>query len=168
MNLLTRDVDDRGECRTKSDCAGVTDVSTTEYVPQRYALFNLKLNLKLIIILTSPIELAKFGSQAHAHLFIQLHNFPNHYLVLVVGEGDFKHALVSVKAVVENGTASMVIEDIGWLEVARIRGLADIQVSLGSGADDMAEVGIGMKRKIPVENFGGRWKRKAIGLGSGR
>ncbi|KAF8530531.1 mediator complex subunit MED14-domain-containing protein [Hysterangium stoloniferum] len=85
-------------------------------------------------------ETAKFGPTTRAHLFIRLHNFPTHYLVLVVADDDFKHALVSVKTVMVDGNASMVMDDIGWLDVARIRGndlrvqpaLAEDQVETGS------------------------------------
>ncbi|KAF8532543.1 mediator complex subunit MED14-domain-containing protein [Gautieria morchelliformis] len=88
-------------------------------------------------------ELAKFGASARAHLFVQLQNFPTHYLVLVIADDDFKFALVSVKSVVENAHTSMVMDDIGWLDVARIRG-NEIRVQL-SQFEDRFEAG--MKRK---------------------
>lgn len=74
---------------------------------------------------------------------MQLHNFPTHYLVLVVADDDFKFALVSVKTVVDNAHTSMIMDDIGWLDVARIRG-NEIRVQLSYLKD---QVEIGMKRK---------------------
>ncbi|KAF8590904.1 MED14-domain-containing protein [Ramaria rubella] len=106
-------------------------------------------------------ELAKFGPSARAHLFVQLHNFPTHYLVLVVTDEDFKHALVSVKSVVENAHTSMVMDDIGWLDVDRIRGDA-IRVQL-SQVEDRAETGA--KRKA-ASDLVGRTNSARLDIGS--
>ncbi|KIJ40950.1 hypothetical protein M422DRAFT_32064 [Sphaerobolus stellatus SS14] len=114
-------------------------------------------------------EFLKFGPQSRAHLFIQLHNFPTHYLVLVVADEDFKHALVSVKTVVDNGTVSMVIEDIGWLDLKKVRGRVSISL-----LPDGEQPGIGMKRKLGETDIDGReWvpkkvngKDKDVGMGT--
>jgi len=42
--------------------------------------------------------------------------------VLVVTDTDFRYALISVKIVPDNMYQSLVIEDIGWLDVERICG----------------------------------------------
>ena len=115
-------------------------------------------------------ELAKFGPQSRAHLFIQLHNFPTHYLVLVVADEDFKHALVSVRTVLEHGVSSMMIEDIGWLDVKKVRGQVGISL-----LNEEEKVAIGMKRKLGAID-GGReggpkrsaGKEKEVEKGSGR
>ena len=48
--------------------------------------------------------------------------FPTHYLVLVVTDTDFRYALISVRVVPEGIYQSLVMEDIGWLDVERICG----------------------------------------------
>jgi mediator of RNA polymerase II transcription subunit 14 len=55
-------------------------------------------------------------------LYIQLAPFPTHYLVLVVTDIDFRYALISVKIVPDSMYQSLVMEDIGWLDVERICG----------------------------------------------
>jgi mediator of RNA polymerase II transcription subunit 14 len=131
-------LDHRGKCGTESCLLGSPDVQAAQYVPKRCArwwLHNLFTNVRL--------ELEKFGQSARAHLFVQLRNFPTHYLVIVIADDGFKFALVSVKSVVENARTYMVMDDIGWLDVARIRG-NEIRVQL-SQFEDRSEVG--MKRK---------------------
>ncbi|KAF8256603.1 mediator complex subunit MED14-domain-containing protein [Lactarius quietus] len=53
----------------------------------------------------------------------EAHPFPTHYLVLVVTDTDFRYALISVKIVPDSMYQSLVMEDIGWLDVERICGL---------------------------------------------
>jgi mediator of RNA polymerase II transcription subunit 14 len=55
-------------------------------------------------------------------LYIQLMPFPTHYLVLVVTDTDFRYALISVRIIPEGIYQSLVMEDIGWLDVERICG----------------------------------------------
>jgi len=57
-----------------------------------------------------------------ALLHIQLVPFPTHYLVLVVTDTDFRYALISVKIVPDSIYRSLVMKDIGWLDVERICG----------------------------------------------
>lgn len=67
-------------------------------------------------------ELNKLGSTVRSLLYIQLNPFPTHYLVLVVTDTDFRYALISVKTVPDSMYQSLVMEDIGWLDVERICG----------------------------------------------
>lgn len=67
-------------------------------------------------------EFIKFGVTVRALLYIQLTPFPTHYLVLVVTDTDFRYALISVKIVPDSMYQSLVMEDIGWLDVERICG----------------------------------------------
>ncbi|TFY52257.1 hypothetical protein EVG20_g10628 [Dentipellis fragilis] len=67
-------------------------------------------------------EFQKLGPLARSLLYIQLSPFPNHYLVLVVTDEDFRYALISVTVVPESLYQSLVMEDIGWLDVAQICG----------------------------------------------
>ena len=62
----------------------------------------------------------KLGPSARGYLFIKLTPFPNHHLVLVVMDDDFRYALISVKAVLKGMYQKLVMEDIGWLNVERI------------------------------------------------
>lgn len=55
-------------------------------------------------------------------MYIKLSNFPSHYLVLVITEEDFRYALISVKVLPDSMYGNMIMEDIGWLDVRRIRG----------------------------------------------
>jgi len=55
-------------------------------------------------------------------LYIQLMPFTTHYLVLVVTDTDFRYALISVRIGPEGIYQSLVMEDIGWLDVERICG----------------------------------------------
>jgi hypothetical protein len=68
------------------------------------------------------LELKKLGSTLRSLLYIQLNPFPTHYLVLVVTDTDFRYALISVKIVPDSMYQSLVMEDIGWLDVERICG----------------------------------------------
>ncbi|KAI6045803.1 mediator complex subunit MED14-domain-containing protein [Pisolithus marmoratus] len=70
----------------------------------------------------SKEEIQKFGLTARGTIYIQLARFPSHYLVLVITEEDFRYALISVKVLTDSMFANMIMEDIGWLDVRRIRG----------------------------------------------
>ncbi|KAI6103423.1 mediator complex subunit MED14-domain-containing protein [Pisolithus sp. B1] len=74
----------------------------------------------------STEELHKLGPSARATIYIQLARFPNHYLVLVITEEDFRYALISVKVLSDSMFANMIMEDIGWLDVRRIRDDRDV------------------------------------------
>jgi hypothetical protein len=67
-------------------------------------------------------EINKLGTTVRSLLYIQLMPFPTHYLVLVVTDTDFRHALIRVRIVPEGIYQSLVMEDIGWLDVERICG----------------------------------------------
>jgi mediator of RNA polymerase II transcription subunit 14 len=67
-------------------------------------------------------ELNKLGNTVRSVLYIQLIPFPTHYLVLVVTDTDFRYALISVKIIPDSKYQSLVMEDIGWLDVERICG----------------------------------------------
>ena len=65
-------------------------------------------------------EMTKLGPDARGSLFIQLTNFPNHYLVVVVTDERFKYALITTKAIEGHMFAMMVLEDIAWLDFDRL------------------------------------------------
>ena len=46
---------------------------------------------------------------------------PSHYLVIVVTDRDFRYALIQVR-LQEGKVSSLRIDDLGWLDVDRIRG----------------------------------------------
>lgn len=111
--------------------------------------------------------MSKFGPAARASLFIQLHHFRSHYLVLVVADEEFKYALVSVKNRMEAGNLCMILDDIGWLDVKRVRG--SFRVGLGlqdDGEIDSPDVVVGVKRKAADELGRGSAKEKRYGLSS--
>ncbi|CDO75529.1 hypothetical protein BN946_scf184871.g10 [Trametes cinnabarina] len=90
----------------------------------------------------APEELAKLGPDARGKLYIQLANFPNHYLVLVITDNDYRYALINVKVQRETMYNNMIMEDIGWLNVRRIHG-DEFAVEPGAGPEPV----VGQKRK---------------------
>ncbi|OSD01314.1 MED14-domain-containing protein [Trametes coccinea BRFM310] len=90
----------------------------------------------------APEELAKLGPDARGKLYIQLANFPNHYLVLVITDNDYRYALINVKVQRETMYNNMIMEDIGWLNVRRIHG-DEYTIEPGVGPEPM----VGQKRK---------------------
>ena len=143
-----------GKCGTESHRSGLANLQAPQHVSRGYRVFFFHLHICSPAYILS--ELAKFGPAARAHLFVQLRNFPTHYLVLVVADEDFKHALVSVKSSVENAHTSMVMDDIGWLDVTRIRG-SDIRVQPGQ-MEERWETG--SKRKALAGDLAGRTKHE--------
>jgi mediator of RNA polymerase II transcription subunit 14 len=65
-------------------------------------------------------EMMKLGPDARSTLFIQLANFPNHYLVIVITDERFKYALITTKGIEGPMIATMVLEDIAWIDSDRI------------------------------------------------
>ena len=76
----------------------------------------------LFHLLTSVSELQKFGPAARGMMYIQLANFPTHYLVLVLTDEEFRYALISTKVLSDTMLGDMIMEDIGWLDVRRMQG----------------------------------------------
>lgn len=68
------------------------------------------------------VELQKLGPAARGTIYIQLARFPTHYLVIVITHEDFRYALISVKVLNDTLFGNLIMEDIGWLDVRRIRG----------------------------------------------
>src|SRR6267378_5882221 len=73
--------------------------------------------------------MAKLGSEARGTLYIQLSNFPNHYLVLVVTDERFQYALITTTVLNESMFGGMTLEDIAWLDFDRIHDKANILAS---------------------------------------
>ena len=74
-------------------------------------------------------ERAKLGRDARGTMYIQLLSFPSHYLVLVITDDDFRYALIHVGVLVESPLIALVMEDIGWLNVKRIRGESEYTIT---------------------------------------
>jgi len=70
--------------------------------------------------------MTKLGSEARGTLYIQLSNFPNHYLVLVVTDERFQYALITTSVITEAMFGSMILEDIAWLDFDRIHDKANV------------------------------------------
>ncbi|EMD37772.1 hypothetical protein CERSUDRAFT_73593 [Gelatoporia subvermispora B] len=99
-------------------------------------------------------ELQKLGP-ARGTLYIQLSRFPNHYLVLVITDEDFRYALISVKVLSETVHANMIMEDIGWLDVRRIHG-DELAIHLQNVTLDGDDTVVGQRRKRGPDDVGGR------------
>ncbi|KAG2126062.1 mediator complex subunit MED14-domain-containing protein [Suillus clintonianus] len=81
----------------------------------------------------SKEEIQKLGPAARGMMYIQLANFPTHYLVLVLTDEEFRYALISTKMLSDTMFGNMIMEDIGWLDVRRIRG----DRGVGAGMDEV-------------------------------
>ena len=62
-------------------------------------------------------------------MYIQLLSFPSHYLVLVITDDDFRYALIHVAVLMDTPLTTLVMEDIGWLNVRRIRGESEYLIT---------------------------------------
>ena len=74
-------------------------------------------------------------------MYIQLSNFPQHYLVLVITDDEFRYALISASVVPDSMYGNMVMEDIAWLDLERIHGQNNVVVARTNPIDS------GLKRK---------------------
>ncbi|KAK7057435.1 mediator of RNA polymerase II transcription subunit 14 [Favolaschia claudopus] len=74
-----------------------------------------------------PEEMTKLGPTARGAVYIQLSNFPNHYLVLVIDDKEFRFALITTRILPGTMYGNLVMEDIAWLDFDRIHG-GDIEI----------------------------------------
>lgn len=75
-----------------------------------------------------PEELVKLGNAVRARLFIQLANFPEHYLVVIITDTDLQYALITTKVITDAVSPHMIMEDIAWLDVRKIQPLPNANV----------------------------------------
>ncbi|TFY60186.1 hypothetical protein EVJ58_g5313 [Rhodofomes roseus] len=92
----------------------------------------------------SPMEIQKFGPGARGMLYIELAKFPDHFLVLVVTDDDWRYALISVEVLQETPCHDLVMKDIGWLDVRRIHGE---EIVVSQRPPHVADPSVGQKRK---------------------
>ncbi|KAJ7928568.1 mediator complex subunit MED14-domain-containing protein [Mycena leptocephala] len=78
-----------------------------------------------------PDEMTKLGPTARGAVYIQLSNFPNHYLVLVINDKEFRYALITTRVLPGTMYGNLVMEDIAWLDFNRIHG-GDIAITAHS------------------------------------
>lgn len=78
-----------------------------------------------------------------ASVFIQLTYFPTHYLVVVITDEEFRYALIETTIVTDAIYASSTMDDIGWLDVHRLLGDDNHQVT---DIDRTARQGDGMQQ----------------------
>ncbi|KAJ7782911.1 mediator complex subunit MED14-domain-containing protein [Mycena metata] len=78
-----------------------------------------------------PDEMTKLGPTARGAVYIQLSNFPNHYLVLVINDKEFRYALITTRVLTGTMYGNLVMEDIAWLDFDRIHG-GDIAITAHS------------------------------------
>ena len=82
-------------------------------------------------------------------LYLKLTKFPNHYLVIVITDEDFRYALISVKTLSDTMYGSLIMEDIGWMDVRRICGEGLVS---SQHTSDAPNGNVGQKRKRPVDD----------------
>lgn len=75
--------------------------------------------------------MTKLGPTARGAVYIQLSNFPNHYLVLVINDKEFRYALITTRVLPGTMYGNLVMEDIAWLDFDRIHG-GDITITAHS------------------------------------
>ncbi|KAH9924917.1 MED14-domain-containing protein [Fomitopsis serialis] len=92
----------------------------------------------------APTEIQKLGRMARGMLYIELAKFPDHFLVLVVTDEDWRYALISVEVLQNTPCHDMVMKDIGWLDVRRIHGE---EIVVSPHPPHAADPAIGQKRK---------------------
>ncbi|KAG7090906.1 hypothetical protein E1B28_009983 [Marasmius oreades] len=91
-------------------------------------------------------ELQKLGPATQGTLYVQLQNYPSHYLVIVVTFDEFRYALITTSVLPDSMCANMVMEDIAWLDFHRIHTEEVAQ-------PDYSEPKNGMKRKRSQEDL---------------
>lgn len=95
----------------------------------------------------------KLGPDARGSLFIQLTNFPDHYLVIIITDERFKYALITTKDAKGAMIPTMTLEDIAWIDSERIHQTA---------AKANAKANVSLKLKQPA--VGHREERNYSGL----
>ena len=112
-------------------------------------------------------ELSKLGPAARGTVYIQLLSFPSHYLVLVITDDDFRYALIHVAVLMESPLTALVMEDIGWLNVRRIRGESECSITEETPA--LYSVPPLPRRKADQgdgqEKHGGKWVQGNVWIG---
>ncbi|THH30411.1 hypothetical protein EUX98_g3773 [Antrodiella citrinella] len=92
-------------------------------------------------------EAQKLGAAARGSLYIQLATSPNHYLVLVITDEEFRYALISTKTLGDTMYTNLIMEDIAWIDINRIQGdraafrqheAGDMDVVMGSRSQNVA------------------------------
>ncbi|KAJ7078861.1 mediator complex subunit MED14-domain-containing protein [Mycena belliarum] len=92
-----------------------------------------------------PEEITKLGPSARGAVYIQLANFPNHYLVLVITDEEFKYALITTRVLAGTMYGNLVMEDIAWLDFNRIHG-GDIAIEAHSDSPNPSRDGLDTKK----------------------
>ncbi|KAI0068848.1 MED14-domain-containing protein [Artomyces pyxidatus] len=104
----------------------------------------------------SKEEQAKLGPSARSLLHIQLTPYPNHYIMLVLTDNEFRYALISVH-VIADMYQSLVMDDIGWLEVEKICGrrdaIGEADVSLGKRKREAGAIASEVASRLMVPRF---------------
>ncbi|KAJ7668443.1 mediator complex subunit MED14-domain-containing protein [Mycena polygramma] len=87
-----------------------------------------------------PDEMTKLGPAARGAVYIQLSNFPSHYLVLVINDKEFRYALITTRVLPGTMYGNLVMEDIAWLDFDRIHG-GDIAITAHSDQPSRSAAG---------------------------
>lgn len=86
----------------------------------------------------------KLGPVVRGTLYIQLANFPKNYLVLVVGDDDFRYALITVELLAGTMYTELAMKDVAWVMVDRMHG--EIDVTPVAGPEEGMAMALGRKR----------------------
>lgn len=104
-----------------------------------YRARNFKREGRLCVLATLNLNLVteaqKFGMDARSMVYIQLANYPSHYLVIVIGDDDLRYALIMVRVAPESEYNQLVMDDIAWLDSRRIHGVTEGEGMIPSRED---------------------------------
>ncbi|KAF7315273.1 Mediator of RNA polymerase II transcription subunit 14 [Mycena indigotica] len=78
-------------------------------------------------------ELGKLGPTTRGAVFVKLANFPTHYLVLVIDDIDFRYALISTEVELDSPFSNLLMRDVAWLDIDRLRGQPRISNASDAG-----------------------------------
>ena len=97
------------------------------------------------------VEINKLGPDIRGYVYIQLANFPDHYLVVIITDDQFRFALITTEMSQNLPYPRMLIMDICWLVYDRLRqeslAMARVRDTLNP------DVRIGMKKKRELNDM---------------
>ena len=95
------------------------------------------------------VEMAKLGPDIRGSVYIQLASFPDHYLVVLITDEQFRFALITTEMSQNLAFPKMLIVDICWLVYDRLR---QESLAMGKVRETLnPEVRARMKKKSDIE-----------------
>ncbi|KAJ7647579.1 mediator complex subunit MED14-domain-containing protein [Roridomyces roridus] len=99
-----------------------------------------------------PDELTKLGPSARGALYIQLSNFPAHYLVLVISDDNFRYAFIETRVLPGTMYGNLVMDNLKWLDFKRIHG-GDLTITAHSDPTSEGQAGFHLETQVLRELY---------------